>query len=272
MKIHFSNKNKIDEKSQNDAKNVFVFDKNQLQNLINNLQNPSIVESLEIDLTDENSSQFDLKLLSSLKSSLPIPLNFSVQTTDVEKSKTQFQKLAKMIGFSYSFDSGKICLQKDENKYKSVKIGENSNGDNSQPKTNGSAHNLPKEETKEKFAAEKVDQNALLDENDMQVEEECGPSDQPKKKKACKNCNCGLKEQLESNEGTNELPQGQSSCGNCYLGDAFRCSGCPYKGLPAFLPGDKVMLNEVAPSKNTTVLEETSVTKNNKNGIVKLEL
>ena len=61
------------------------------------------------------------------------------------------------------------------------------------------------------------------------------------KPKACANCNCGRKEaeQKSQQEVVQEVNQGvvKSSCGNCYLGDAFRCATCPYKGLPAFKPG-----------------------------------
>ena len=49
---------------------------------------------------------------------------------------------------------------------------------------------------------------------------------------------------LVSDKEKKDLENGnvESACGKCYLGDAFRCATCPYRGVPAFEKGDKVKL------------------------------
>ncbi|XP_022228643.1 anamorsin homolog [Drosophila obscura] len=92
---------------------------------------------------------------------------------------------------------------------------------------------------------ELIDEEELLDEEDKQKPDPAGLKvcSTTGKRKACKNCSCGLAEELESEKQTTAATENaKSSCGSCYLGDAFRCSTCPYLGMPAFKPGEKVQL------------------------------
>lgn len=95
-------------------------------------------------------------------------------------------------------------------------------------------------------AMELINEDELLGEVPKPVGK--GKSDCSSQPKACANCTCGRKEmedKLGVEEAKKRLEQGKvrSSCNNCYLGDAFRCESCPYRGLPAFKPGTKVELS-----------------------------
>jgi anamorsin len=112
---------------------------------------------------------------------------------------------------------------------------------------------------------ELIDEDTLLDEEDLKrnvkVPTECKPK--AKRRRACKDCTCGLAQKLEAEDKAKRANADQAlaklqaedlaevdftvqgkvgSCGNCSLGDAFRCDGCPYIGLPAFKPGEEVRL------------------------------
>ncbi|XP_015172606.1 PREDICTED: anamorsin homolog [Polistes dominula] len=89
-----------------------------------------------------------------------------------------------------------------------------------------------------------INEDELLDEDDIVKPDitslkVCGTTG---KRKACKDCSCGLAEELNGKAENQGIQK--SSCGNCYLGDAFRCASCPYLGMPAFKPGEKVVLHE----------------------------
>lgn len=95
---------------------------------------------------------------------------------------------------------------------------------------------------------ELIDPDTLLDEEDFKKPDAetlrvCSTTG---KRKACKDCSCGLADELEAEKTGAKVATdtAKSSCGNCYLGDAFRCSSCPYLGMPAFKPGEKVQLLE----------------------------
>ncbi|EFQ98943.1 DUF689 domain-containing protein [Nannizzia gypsea CBS 118893] len=115
---------------------------------------------------------------------------------------------------------------------------------------------------------ELIDEDELIDADELErpiiQPPECRPK-AGKRRRACKDCTCGLAQKLQAEDKAQranadeklsalKLNSGEiaevdftvkgktGSCGNCSLGDAFRCDGCPYIGLPPFKPGEEVKL------------------------------
>ncbi|KZP01314.1 hypothetical protein CALVIDRAFT_131366 [Calocera viscosa TUFC12733] len=148
-------------------------------------------------------------------------------------------------------------------------------------------------------SSQTIDDSTLLTSADLERPASCGPSEgSSRKRRACKNCSCGLAdEEAEADVTARSSSPGDSgsedaeedvtftttaytaeparskpapeqqqpkqterqrlqqlaesiergelvtSCGNCAMGDAFRCPSCPYLGMPAFTPGEKVVID-----------------------------
>ncbi|KAE8057156.1 hypothetical protein FH972_013868 [Carpinus fangiana] len=108
------------------------------------------------------------------------------------------------------------------------------------------AKSAPKVQINDDF--DLIDEDSLLSEEDLKkpqlpIVDDCEVGST---RKACKNCTCGRAEaeqKVEIGPTTEQINNPQSACGSCGLGDAFRCSTCPYKGLPPFKLGEKVSLS-----------------------------
>lgn len=90
---------------------------------------------------------------------------------------------------------------------------------------------------------------------------------------------------MGADEAKKRLEQGtqRSACGSvsfgcmniliqCYLGDAFRCATCPYRGQPAFKPGETVKLDEIETNPVTLNAGAEDVVKVSEGGKVTLAL
>lgn len=92
------------------------------------------------------------------------------------------------------------------------------------------------------------------------------------KPKPCKNCNCGRAEKENQEKQKQIDPNFKPECGKCYLGDAFRCSGCPYRGLPAFEPGQKIEFTNTTQTDVGALEEEKAVVNIKQGNKVKLDI
>lgn len=148
------------------------------------------------------------------------------------------------------------------------------------------------DEENEEDEEEYINEDELIQDlktDNLIIPKKCELPNGKRRRKACKDCTCGLKELEELEDSKQQLLQNSilgkmaqsasleaekiearlkqkqgeqikfkeedlteidftvkgktGGCGSCALGDAFRCDGCPYLGLPPFKPGEAITLD-----------------------------
>ena len=109
-------------------------------------------------------------------------------------------------------------------------------------------------------ASDLIDEDAMLldEDKERKVVSDCGTGDGAKRK-ACANCSCGLREELE-NEADVANGKGapaKSACGNCAKGDPVPLRRCPHLGTPAFEEGTEGEKHTLAPATMEKMMDTT---------------
>ncbi|KAI8967966.1 cytokine-induced anti-apoptosis inhibitor 1, Fe-S biogenesis-domain-containing protein [Mycotypha africana] len=181
--------------------------------------------------------------------------------------------ISKQELYAFSRLSGKFGMVKIHAKKPEYNVGQKVTLNFNKKRNNTSHNRVSKRKvwlinTNDDDQIELEDDEQLLDEEDKikpSKESLARPNDcelTGGKRKACKNCTCGRTEdddeeetgkvvildlmQIDEKEPeiieVDPTPKENTGCGNCSLGDAFRCSTCPYIGMPAFNEGEKIRL------------------------------
>ena len=180
--------------------------------------------------------------------------------TDQEETQSAIINMTKLYGFidvqcsNPNFQQGKIAVVA---KRPAFKVGGTSLKRKKKPAAEAPASAAASENP---WANLGTTETGLINEDSLMVDEAAiqavtekfaNDSDRIMPGKPCDDCTCGKKDVYEGSVQVGqsrvtiealETGQLESSCGKCYLGDAFRCGGCPFRGTPAFEPGDKVKL------------------------------
>lgn len=206
-----------------------------LKNFEDMRNNNKIVKSIRIE-EDELIEKLDPSILNQV--SLLIETGGQIRIKSSLKD-TEIKSFLRFAGFSgVKGDSNFITAKRKE--WKNENKGQ----------TNWSGIKL---DEKSDFVPEK----ALINPND-EYQKFSSINDCVTKPKPCKNCNCGRATENQSVKNDTI----KSSCGKCYLGDAFRCEGCPYRGMPAFEVGEKIVINTDSVINDNNAEKSVSISNN----------